>query len=104
MVLFATYNLYVSAELSGLFDATGFQTIRANTNLLASAVDERTDPLQIGVPAPPPRIVCVANHISVLRTFATNITSLGHEELLLWIGGGILAEISGPNKNRLWQY
>jgi hypothetical protein len=47
--------------------------------LLARAVYQGTDAAQVGVPAAAPRVVRVADDVSVLRAFAANFTFLGHK-------------------------
>jgi hypothetical protein len=55
-----------------LFYTTKPNTSRANTNLFASAIDHCADVLQIGIPATPPGIIRVADHVSIVRALAAN--------------------------------
>jgi hypothetical protein len=47
---------------------------RANTDLLSRSVHQRANLPEVGVPAPPSRIVRVADHIAECRAFAAQLT------------------------------
>ena len=51
---------------------------RANPHLLLRAVHQSTDAAQIRIPPPPPRVVCVADHVSKMRPFAAQFTLHRH--------------------------
>jgi hypothetical protein len=50
----------------------------ARTNMLVYAINDCPHTPQIRVPAPPPRIVRVAHHVTVLRPFAAVFTLQSH--------------------------
>jgi hypothetical protein len=60
--------------LGSLFDFARADAGGAHTHLLASAGHQRANLLQIGIPAPPARIIRVADHVAKMRTFAANLT------------------------------
>jgi len=61
---------------SGCFDhLSGFQATRTSLNALNAAADERTDRLQIRLETTASPVICVANPIAKLRTFAAYITA-----------------------------
>jgi hypothetical protein len=54
----------------------------ANPHLLASPIDEGANILQVGIPAPPPGVVGVADDVSKLRAFAAEFTLQCHNATL----------------------
>ena len=69
----------VNGSLGDLLDFTVANTRRADANPAAGAVDERTDGLQIDVPAALRHIVRVADAVTELRSAATNLTNSCHK-------------------------
>jgi hypothetical protein len=63
---------------AGFGDATGANAIGTNAQLLLDAFHDRANALQIGIPTPTPRVIGVADDVSVLRTLAADFTLLGH--------------------------
>src|SRR3989442_1026243 len=64
---------------SGGFPHTaGANAGRADTHLFAHAVQHRADALQVWIPAPPPRVIGVADDVAVMRRFAADFTFPGH--------------------------
>jgi hypothetical protein len=53
----------------GFFHAAEANASRANTNLFTGPVNQGVNALDIGIPAPPPGIVGVADYVSVVRAF-----------------------------------
>jgi hypothetical protein len=50
----------------------------ANSHLLLHARHHRPHTLQVRIPAPPPRVVGVADHVSIMRPFAAELTLQCH--------------------------
>jgi hypothetical protein len=87
---------------ASLGDAARPNTIGANAQLLLDALDDRANALQIGIPTPAPRVIGVADDVSVLRTLAAEFTLLGHNHSILEINAcGEVASVSenGPAGN-----
>ncbi len=64
---------------SGGFSHTaGANAGRADTHLFAHAIQHRADALQVWIPAPPPRVIGVADDVAVMRRFAADFTFPGH--------------------------
>jgi hypothetical protein len=63
---------------AGLGNPAGANAIRANAQLFLDALHYCANALQIGIPAPAPRVIGVADDVSVLRTLAADFTLLGH--------------------------
>jgi hypothetical protein len=70
---------------AGFGDAAGANAVRANAQLLLHTLHDRANSLQIWIPAPSPRIIGVADHVSVLRTLAADFTLLSHNHSILEI-------------------
>src|SRR6266404_3168553 len=51
---------------------------RANPHMLSRAVHHTAHATQIRIPSPPPRIVCVADHVSKMRRLAAQFTLHRH--------------------------
>jgi len=62
----------------GLDDLAGPNAGRADAQGFPGPVDQRVDPLKIGVPPAPGDVVSVAHSISVRGTFAANFTVTRH--------------------------
>src|SRR5947209_1883023 len=63
---------------SGFSHTAGANAGRADTHLFAPAVQHRADALQVWIPAPPPRVIGVADDVAVMRRFAADFTFPGH--------------------------
>src|SRR5437899_1724070 len=64
---------------SGGFSHTaGANAGRPDTHLFAHAIQHRADALQVWIPAPPPRVIGVADDVAVMRRFAADFTFPGH--------------------------
>jgi hypothetical protein len=59
-------------------DFSGANTRRANTHLFFHASHDGTHALEVRIPAAPPGIVRVADHVSVMRPFAAEFTLQCH--------------------------
>jgi hypothetical protein len=70
---------------AGFGNAAGANAIGANAQLFLHALHDRANSLQIWIPTPPPRIICVADDVSVLRTLAADFTLLSHNHSILEI-------------------
>jgi hypothetical protein len=74
---FATVNF--KAGDSGCFlYLAGADACRANTHLLPHPGHYRAHALQVWIPPAPPRVVCVADHVSIVRRFAAELTLQCH--------------------------
>ncbi len=67
------------SHLGSLGHAVRLDAFRADTKPLHLAVDDGTDTLEIGIPAPISLIVCVAHMVSEHRSLATDITNPSHD-------------------------
>jgi hypothetical protein len=70
---------------AGFSDAARANAIRAHAQLLLHALHDCANSLQIWIPAPAPRVIGVADDVSVLRTLAANFTLLSHNHSILEI-------------------
>jgi hypothetical protein len=70
---------------AGFGNAARANAVGANAQLLLDALHHRADALQIWIPAPSPRVVGVADDVSVLRTLAADFTLLSHNHSILEI-------------------
>jgi len=70
---------------TGFGNTAGADAVRANAQLLLHALHHRANALQIGIPAPAPRVIGVADDVSVLRPLAADFTLLGHNHSILEI-------------------
>ena len=83
---------------AGLGNAAGANAIRADAQLLLHALHHRANSLQIWIPAPTPRVIRVADDVSVLRTLAADFTLLSHNHSILEINA--LGEVASVSENR----
>jgi len=70
---------------AGFSNAARANAVRADAQLLLHALDDRANALQIWIPAPPPRVIRVADDVSILRTLAADFTLLSHNHSILEI-------------------
>lgn len=68
----------MDSRLSGFGNASGTDASSADLNAFVRTGHNRAYRLQIGVPAAAPRIVGVADYVSVARTFAAEFTLQCH--------------------------
>jgi hypothetical protein len=68
---------------AGFGNAARANTVRANAQLFLHALHNRANSLQIWIPAPSPRVIRVADDVSVLRTLAADFTLLSHNHSIL---------------------
>jgi hypothetical protein len=71
----------------------------ANSNLLPHACHHRANALQVRIPPAPPRVVRVADHVSIMRRFAAELTLQCHFSscFSFYLGLDFLLEMS-PNQ------
>jgi hypothetical protein len=65
-----------------LFNATHTDARGANAYLFARAMDQGTNALEVRIPAAPPGIVGVADHVAIMRCFAADFTLQCHDSSL----------------------
>jgi hypothetical protein len=70
---------------AGFSNAARANAVRADAQLLLHALHNRANSLQIRIPAPPPRVIRVADDVSILRTLAADFTLLSHNHSILEI-------------------
>src|SRR5260370_23930662 len=69
----------IKVRCSGSFlHAARANACRANAHMLSRAAHHGANATQIRIPAPPPRVVCVADHVSKMRAFAAQFTLHRH--------------------------
>jgi hypothetical protein len=78
-------NCGLRMSRSGFGDAAGANAIGADPQLLLHALHDRANALQIWIPAPPARVIRVADDVSILRTLAADFTLLSHNHSILEI-------------------
>src|SRR5712664_2426706 len=95
---FATVRFKAGSSGSFLHFARA-DTRRANTHLLPHARHNRAQALQVRIPPAPPRVICVADHISIMRRFAAEFTLQCHISscFSFYLGLDFLLEMS-PNQ------
>jgi hypothetical protein len=74
---FSTVKLKVGGS-GGFLYLAGADARRANANLLLHACHYRANALQVRVPPAPPRVIRVADHVSIMRRFAAELTLQCH--------------------------
>jgi hypothetical protein len=84
------------------FHATHANAVGADADVLARAIDNRADTLQVWIPAAAPGIVRVADYVAVVRGFAADFTLQCHDDYFdskrLIDKNLILSEASGNTK------
>ncbi|SRR6266481_5500082 len=73
----ATVRFNVGSSGSFL-DFAGADARRANADLFPHASHHRAQALQVRIPPASPRVICVADHISIMRRFAAKFTLQCH--------------------------
>src|SRR6266478_4312094 len=95
---FATVRFKAGNSGSFLYFARA-DTRGANTHLLPHSRHNRAQALQVRIPPATPRVICVADHISIVRRFAAEFTLQCHISscFSFYLGLDLLLEMS-PNQ------
>src|SRR5229473_8344361 len=101
---FATVNFKVGGS-GGFLYLAGADARRANTDLLPHARHDRAQALQVRIPPAPPRVICVADHVSIMWRFAAELTLQCHFSscFRFYLGLDFLLEMSqnqAPHSSR----
>ena len=98
MPRFATVKFKVGCSGSFLYLARTNARC-ANSHLLLHARHHRSHALQVRIPAAPPRVVRVADHISIMRRFAAELTLQCHfSSCLIFIWAWVFPLEMPPNQ------
>jgi len=81
-------------DSGGFLYLAGAHTRRANTDVFPHARHDRAHALQVRIPAAPPRVIRVADHVSKMRRFAAKLTLQCHFSSCFnfYLGLGFLLE------------
>src|SRR5690348_1005731 len=89
----STKGMFKAGSSGGFFHAAGADARRAHPYVFLHARHYRAHALQIRIPPPPPRVVGVADDVSIGRCFAAEFTLHCHSIVLLGLN-------LKPGKNR----
>src|SRR5882762_444724 len=101
---FATVKFKAGGS-GGFLYLAGADARCANTDLFPHARHDRAHALQVRIPPAPPRVIRVANHVSIMRRFAAELTLQCHFSSCFnfYLGLDFLLELSqnqAPHSSR----